>query len=372
MRRVNRRWPWGIAAVMVAVLAASCDTSGGGGEGEAIADPADVQAVGGQQAADELQRLYDQAEQAGENELVIYGSRAVQLRPLFDLFEQRYPTISIEAIEAFGPELQTRLDQEFVSGQHVGDISWTGNRTTFFNADQGRFAQFRPSTAEELDDRYVDQGETYTVPFFSGFGIGYNTDLVSAEEAPQGWRDLLDPRWRGGKICLGNPKQSGGEVDVFTYMLNDPQSGFDEQYLRDLAAQEPRITDGSVVAQNVATGQCEVGLVYTTDEIHEQQATGAPVELTYPVEDGSHGSYGYLALIDGAPHPNAARLFATWMLTPGVADWLAGNGFYATLPGSDPPQGLPPLEELNLFAEIPQSDVVREVDETVELGRQIF
>lgn len=370
MPRVKRRWRWGLATVMVAVLAGACNTSGGGDE--AIADPADVQAVGGQQTADELQRLYDQAEQAGETSLVIYGARTVELRPLFDLFEQRYPTISIEAIEAFGPKLQTRLDQEFVSGQHVGDISWTGNRTTFFNADQGRFAQFRPSTADQLEERFVAPDETYSVPFFSGFGIGYNTDRVSQEEAPRGWRDLLDPRWSGGRICLGDPRQSGGEADVFTYMLHDEQGGFDEQYMRDLAAQGPRIVDGSVVAQNMATGQCDVGVVYITSEFHEQQAIGAPVELVFPVEGGSHGSYGYLAIIDGAPHPNTARLFATWMLTPGVAQWLADNGFYASVPNSPPPAGLPPLEELNLFADIPQQDLVREFDETIELARQIF
>ncbi len=38
--------------------------------------------------------------------------------------------------------------------------------------------------------------------------IGYNTNLVKAEEAPKSYADLLDPKWQG-KIVKGHPSYSG-------------------------------------------------------------------------------------------------------------------------------------------------------------------
>src|SRR5690625_2006768 len=39
-------------------------------------------------------------------------------------------------------------------------------------------------------------------------GFAYNTELVSEEEAPKTWEDLLDPKWEG-KIQFPNPAASG-------------------------------------------------------------------------------------------------------------------------------------------------------------------
>src|SRR5437764_11309783 len=38
--------------------------------------------------------------------------------------------------------------------------------------------------------------------------IAYNTDLVKAEDAPQSFADLLDPKWKG-KIVKAHPSYSG-------------------------------------------------------------------------------------------------------------------------------------------------------------------
>ena len=38
--------------------------------------------------------------------------------------------------------------------------------------------------------------------------IAYNSDKLSAEEAPKSWKDLTDPKWQG-KIAMPNPMLSG-------------------------------------------------------------------------------------------------------------------------------------------------------------------
>src|SRR5436853_7852766 len=42
--------------------------------------------------------------------------------------------------------------------------------------------------------------------------IAYNTKLVPAAEAPKGWKDLLDPKWRG-KMVGAQPGHPGQHRD---------------------------------------------------------------------------------------------------------------------------------------------------------------
>ena len=59
----------------------------------------------------------------------------------------------------------------------------------------------------------------YWVDYFDAYNvIGYNTKLVSRDQAPKSWEDLLDPKWKG-RIALddenfswyGAMTQNGGE-----------------------------------------------------------------------------------------------------------------------------------------------------------------
>ena len=42
-------------------------------------------------------------------------------------------------------------------------------------------------------------------------GIAYNTDLVKGDDIPDGWSDLLDPKWKG-KIGVATPTSALGYV----------------------------------------------------------------------------------------------------------------------------------------------------------------
>ena len=50
--------------------------------------------------------------------------------------------------------------------------------------------------------------------------IGYNTNLVKAEEAPKSFADLLDPKWTG-KIVKAHPGYSGTIMTATFQMARD-------------------------------------------------------------------------------------------------------------------------------------------------------
>jgi iron(III) transport system substrate-binding protein len=59
--------------------------------------------------------------------------------------------------------------------------------------------------ARHFPSEQVDADGMYATAFALLSPIGYNTDLVKAEDAPKSFADLLDPKWKG-KIIKARPE----------------------------------------------------------------------------------------------------------------------------------------------------------------------
>jgi iron(III) transport system substrate-binding protein len=141
--------------------------------------------------------------------------------------------------------------------------------------------------------------------------MGYNTNLVKAEEAPKSFKDLLDPKW-SGKIVKAHPSYSG-TILTATYQVSR-DIGWD--YFENLAKQKiMQVQSASDPPKKLALGERALmadGIEYGMFQIKEK---GQPVELIYPSE-GTPLIVGPNAVFKAAPNPNAARLLQAWMFTP--------------------------------------------------------
>ncbi len=108
-----------------------------------------------------------------------------------------------------------------------------------------------------------------------------------------------------------------------------------KEYFTDLKANGVQVLSGNKqVATAVGSGQAAFGLTDTDDAMGEI-AAGSPVAIVYPDRDpGALGTLfipNTLAVIKGAPHPEAARALADHLLSPEVEAALA-NGPGAQIP----------------------------------------
>src|SRR5262249_17465500 len=140
--------------------------------------------------------------------------------------------------------------------------------------------------------------------------IGYNTDLVKADDAPKSFADLLDPKWTG-KIVKAHPGYSGTVLTATYEMARD--LGWD--YFEKLAKQRVlQVQSGTDPPKKIALGERAVtpdGSEYVMFQLKE---AGKPVEIVYPSE-GAPLITGPNAIFKNAPNPNAARLFQSWMFS---------------------------------------------------------
>jgi iron(III) transport system substrate-binding protein len=75
---------------------------------------------------------------------------------------------------------------------------------------------------------------------------------------------------------------------------------------------------------------------------------GHPIKTLYP-SDGLFVIPAPTSVVKGAPHPNAAKLFAEFMISDDVQKMLPAQGGYSARIDIAPPQGSPDLKTLKIL-----------------------
>jgi iron(III) transport system substrate-binding protein len=124
--------------------------------------------------------------------------------------------------------------------------------------------------------------------------------------------DVLQPEYKG-KI-VGDDPTVGGQgrnTAVCLYLL------LGEEFVRKLYGEQMVTTrDNRQWADGLARGTYPIALGLVPAEIERLLHDGFPLEVVSTLPDlpgWTSGGFGLCALVDGAPHPNAARLFANWI-----------------------------------------------------------
>jgi iron(III) transport system substrate-binding protein len=181
--------------------------------------------------------------------------------------------------------------------------------------------------------------------------IMYNTELVAPEELPTRMLDLADPRWKG-QIGAADSR-SGAMLAQLVVMRQELGEEQMTAFVRGLVANETEWFSGHTdIRVAVGAGEFKLGLV-NHYYYHLSKAEGAPVGIVYP--DQGDGEMGLVVnstnagIIAGAPHPELARLFVDFMLSPEGQQVYAEKNFeYPIVPGVPLAEGVPALSEFKI------------------------
>lgn len=335
-----------VSAVALALSACSSAPESPSGAPTSVND---VGLLGGAEAAKALDELYQTALDAGQTAITIYGPGETDKQELYDeLFSKRFPGISVTGVYLLGPDYAARMEAEFASGQHVADIVQAGDTSIAPNIAAHYIEPFQPVTTAEISaEDFSDPDGAVWAASASTFGFMYNTDKLSAEEAPKGWEDLLDPSLKG-QITSDNVTHNGAGFGTLSHIMWDGRFG--EGFTEDLGAQEFTLQSSAPVAGSaVATGQFSVEPFYPMSFYLNDKAKGAPVEYVFPTEGGVHISPHYLGIVKDAPNPDAAKLLMTWLFTPEAQQAMSDLGYFPLMPGQIGPDGSSTIDDLDLF-----------------------
>ena len=177
----------------------------------------------------------------------------------------------------------------------------------------------------------------------------YNTELVTADEAPTSIFDLVDPKWKGQVAAADSTNGSmQAQVAALRVLLGE---GPTLEWLEGLLANEVTFFGGHTdVRKAVGAGEFKIGLV-NHYYYYLQQAEGSPVGIVFPdqgeAEIGLFTNATAAAVIAGSANPTAAQAFIDFLLSPeGQKLFAEANYEYPLLPGVALHPDVQPLDGL--------------------------
>ena len=325
-----------ILAVLMAVLMVASLAACGGNTSAPATEPAPAPAAANTTApAAETtapeQSLIDAAK--AEGELVVYGScEEDYLVAACAHFEELYG-IKVQPQRLSTGEVQAKIEEE--NGNPSADV-WFGGTTDPYNvvAAEGLLEAYEAENASHLLGSQYRDPDGYWYGIYKGIlGFMVNKDELERMnlEAPADWQDLLKPEYKG-LIWLSNYNTAGTAKLVINTMIQ--KYGHDEgiQYLVDLDKNIQVYTkSGSGPSKNVGTGECVIGIGFLHDGITQIIDNGYDnIELIIP-SSGTSCEIGATAIFKGAKHPNAAKLWIEYALSPDCVNIAKDNGSYQFL-----------------------------------------
>jgi iron(III) transport system substrate-binding protein len=271
--------------------------------------------------------LIEAAKQEGR--VVVSSSPAHKVRTeLPAAFEGRFG-IEMEYIGARTGDVIARLGSERAAGQYTLDVLVGGATSLYTHAyPDGWLDPLRPALIhpEATDPSkwivghvwFMDPQQQYILRLSNQLTVhvSVNTDYVAAEQI-RSWRDLLEPKYRG-QISAYEPGTSGTGWNTANYLLRT----LGEDYVVALYRQQDLglSRNDRQLADWLARGTYPISLGLQSTEIEPLRADGFPVAVmlshTADVPGAVSAGSGMGALINRAPHPNAAKLFLNWMALP--------------------------------------------------------
>ncbi len=290
---------------------------------------------------------------AAGNVVVYCGVNEEWCRAAATAFEQK-SGVHVDMTRQSAGELYARLRAE--KDNPRGDIWYGGTGDPHLQAASDQLTEPYQSPAlsqlREWAQNQAKRSGNRTVGLYLGaLGFGYNADELAKRKlaAPACWADLLKPEFKG-EVEMADPNASGTAWTMLATIvqLMGEDRAFD--YLKSLHRNIVQYTSaGAAPAMAVGQGEVIVGIAFQHDMIDSAKHHPA-VKVVSPCE-GTGYEIGSMSIIKGARHPDEARQFYEWALTP-AAQAIAGRTGSYQIPSNTatpvPPEA-PDISKINLI-----------------------
>lgn len=315
---------------------------------EATVDTADGLVIDGELVAEAA--LFEAAQ--GQTLSLYSGWTESSERTLVDAFT-RDTGIAVNMVRLTPNKLMERVLSEQGAGRLGADIIRISDyRLGHTLEENGVWQPYEIPGAEEFEDIAMDDG-AFSRLFNSVYTIAYNTQLVSEEEAPRSWSDMVSGDWEGQiGIVQGG---SGGSTAALNRFM---ESTLGEDYFARYAAQKPTIFD-SLGAQATSLARGEVRVATGTVSGTNINATedSAPIAFIVP-EEGVVAYDYYAGIAQGASNLEAAQVFMNYNFSQRGQNVFAQMGEYAARTDVDAPTvlgiTLPEIDSAQVFRLSPE------------------
>ena len=255
----------------------------------------------------------------GRTVLTVYSPHGKDMLEHYERgFEQAHPAVDVQWVDMGSQEILDRLRAEAANPQ--ADV-WFGAPAEAFSkaAKEGLLAPYRPTWASAVPADAHDPDDLWYGTYYTPEVIAYNTDAVSAAEAPKDWDEVLDPKWRG-KVIIRDPVASGSMRAIFGGIIarsvaetGSPQAGYDWLLRLDANTKEYTLNP-TLLYQKLGRQEGLISLYNMPDIATLRERFNIPVTYVIP-RSGTPLLVDGIAIARGAKRPELARQYYEFVTT---------------------------------------------------------
>ncbi len=242
-----------------------------------------------------------------EGAVTVYSStNEREALPLFKLFEDA-TGIKVQYVRGSDTALFSRMTMEFRAGKPSFDII---HNSTAQKLPPPMLAQFDPTEARYLPPEARDPNRRWYGVYAIYNVPAYNTQKVKASELPKTYEEFVARKHWAGKVAIDGTDNEWLK-GLFEYYGEKRATALVKDIVQTL---RPVITDGHLaLARAVGAGEYWLSLNNYVNLSLNAKLAGSPIEIFALDPVGLY--FSQVGVAARAPHPNAARLAANFMLS---------------------------------------------------------
>jgi iron(III) transport system substrate-binding protein len=292
------------------------------------------------------QDAVDPAKAKAEGKVIWYTSTPIgQGQKIVDAF-QKETGIKVEMFRSGGSAILRRFQQEMDAGRVAVDVL-THSEPAAANAlgKKGFFVAFKPKNFDKVPDAAKDPNGLFVGQRLNMMTHYLRSDKVAAADEPKTWDDLLSPKYKG-MLVMTDPSYTSLQVSVVGMMSKARGWSFYEK----LRGNDVMIVQGNQqVADALKRGERLIAVGALDSYAADLKKGGHPIKTLYP-SDGLFVIPSPTSVVKGSPNPNAAKLFAEFMIGDTAQKIFPADGGYSSRIDIAPPAGSPDLGSLKILA----------------------
>ncbi len=260
-----------------------------------------------------------------EKKVVIYSTHGEDMLELVADEFKKETGVQVDFINLKG-ELADRVRAEKANPQ--SDIMYGAPSSVFIELKgENLFEASSPSWAKEIDPLFKDAEGYWYGTIQTPVVMFYNSEVISKENAPKDWSDLVKPQYKG-QLVFRNGLSSSARA-TYTSLLqqyeqkNDLDNGW--AFLKSVDTNTTQyFGSGSLLFQAIGRKEAGIGFAVLSEIIDNKIKNKMPLEII-DAESGSPVITDGIALIKGGKHPNAAKAFLDFAGSAKVQSVLANK-----------------------------------------------
>ena len=317
-------------------------------------------AAGAQVPGESIDQLYEKVKKEGGKLTVYAALSARSMEIILPAFLKRFPAVTLDHIDATADQLLARIAAEARGGRVIGDVFGGALPYMAQISDQKLLAPLALAEAAAYPAHM--KSDVWVATDTQFYIAGWNTNLVKKGEEPTNFEDLAHVKWKNS--LMGEPRDFQMLVGLAKRKYGSDDKAI--ELLRKIAANQVEFHKGhSQLVEFLVAGQRPVCFTCYAHHFPPRTKKGAPIQPLLSEGVGEVG--GAVSVLKGAPHPNAALLWARWAVSE------EGQRVYAQAGETPAHPNVEPLEKVRPAAAYMLTiDDVREFPRYEKLWKEIF